>query len=416
MSHSSEARRGVRSVCPWAHGVDRAVALTPSEGRVFLGRYAGAVPHLAQRSERLLRRLEAVGDDASSAEHLGQRVLTLIQEAVPFDEGGLFLLDPETLIFTRLLAHVGESPQAYLAWVRDVYLVEDHGAGMMHFPTLLRSGGGVSAVHERFEHWLRVPPPPMPARAFSSAWRETLSPRGGVLRCGLAYRRRWIGAVQLERGEAGPGFRSSELELLGRAGPGLARSLASFVFGAACEEDPSDTPASGQIVFDDQRRMVAATTSGHAWLERLPGDLSYHRAQPEPAIAPVAVQALVSHLAASGASHARLATVDRTGGPVVVRGEPIIQLPQSGPSDPRVGYCLTIERGGLQLGGVGASITGSQWRVAEAVAQGLSDKEIALRLSISVATVHEHVAALHALLTTRTRAQLVAALVAMPST
>ena len=156
--------------------------------------------------------------------------------------------------------------------------------------------------------------------------------------------------------------------------------------------------------------------SGREWLGRLPVDLPHHRAPGGPPVAPVAVQALVSHLAGSGASHAQLATVDRTGARVVIRGERVIQLAPTGPSDPRLGFSLAIESGGLQLGLLGASMTGGQWLVAEAVAQGLSDKEIAERLSVSVATVHERVAALHALLHTRSRAQLVAALAAMPPT
>ena len=39
-----------------------------------------------------------------------------------------------------------------------------------------------------------------------------------------------------------------------------------------------------------------------------------------------------------------------------------------------------------------------KWTVAPAVAGGDSDREIAELLSVSVATVHEHVAALHRLL------------------
>jgi DNA-binding NarL/FixJ family response regulator len=48
--------------------------------------------------------------------------------------------------------------------------------------------------------------------------------------------------------------------------------------------------------------------------------------------------------------------------------------------------------------------------VARAVARGDSDQEIAAALHLSVATVHEHVSALHRLLGTATRPRLVAAL------
>ena len=48
--------------------------------------------------------------------------------------------------------------------------------------------------------------------------------------------------------------------------------------------------------------------------------------------------------------------------------------------------------------------------MAQAVARGLSDREIADSLHVSVTTVHEHVAALHELLGTTTRPRLVAEL------
>jgi DNA-binding NarL/FixJ family response regulator len=60
-----------------------------------------------------------------------------------------------------------------------------------------------------------------------------------------------------------------------------------------------------------------------------------------------------------------------------------------------------------------ASSSGQQWRIAEGVAQGRSDREIAARLHLSVHTVHERVAALHEVCGTRTRPQLVAALAPM---
>jgi DNA-binding NarL/FixJ family response regulator len=48
--------------------------------------------------------------------------------------------------------------------------------------------------------------------------------------------------------------------------------------------------------------------------------------------------------------------------------------------------------------------------VAQAVARGDSDQDIAAALQLSVATVHEHVSALHRLLGTSTRPRLVARL------
>jgi DNA-binding NarL/FixJ family response regulator len=57
-------------------------------------------------------------------------------------------------------------------------------------------------------------------------------------------------------------------------------------------------------------------------------------------------------------------------------------------------------------------MTGAQWAVGQAVARGDSDSDIAAGLQLSVATVHEHVSALHGLLGTSTRSRLVALLAA----
>jgi DNA-binding NarL/FixJ family response regulator len=72
------------------------------------------------------------------------------------------------------------------------------------------------------------------------------------------------------------------------------------------------------------------------------------------------------------------------------------------------GYAVSIVAAPLTVGAAG--LTGAQWAVARAVARGDSDQEIAAALHLSVATVHEHVSALHRLLGTATRPRLVAAL------
>lgn len=72
------------------------------------------------------------------------------------------------------------------------------------------------------------------------------------------------------------------------------------------------------------------------------------------------------------------------------------------------GYAVSVSSAPLDVHTSG--LTGAQWAVAQAVARGHSDREIADSLHISPATVHEHVAALHRVLSTGTRARLVAEL------
>ena len=88
-----------------------------------------------------------------------------------------------------------------------------------------------------------------------------------------------------------------------------------------------------------------------------------------------------------------------------MHGEPALVLDAHG--GPQQGFSVTIES--VAASGTGL-LTGAQHTVARHVAAGDSDREIAAALHLSVATVHEHVAALHRLLDTRTRPRLVAAL------
>jgi hypothetical protein len=105
-----------------------------------------------------------------------------------------------------------------------VYLVARE-PGAMHYPTLLGSAGGVAAYHEDSDRWLRAPPPPVPSRALREAWRQWESPAGGVVRYGLAHRRRWIAALQLSRLEPAVAFaRVSSSSSTGRRQPWPGRS------------------------------------------------------------------------------------------------------------------------------------------------------------------------------------------------
>jgi DNA-binding CsgD family transcriptional regulator len=348
------------------------------------------------RARRGLEQLRLVSADASSAGLLAERALAALDVAVPFDDGALFALDSSSLLFTRMLAYRGEEPGEMRAWIRDIYLVAGE-PGSLHFPTLLRHGGGSGAYHEDAERWLRAAPPPVSGRELRAGWRSWESPAGGVLRYGLAHRRRWVAALQLARLEPGRGFRPGELEIIDRAAPVLARALAARL--APVTPRSGDRPPAGQLMFDEQRRLISVSASGQRWLALLASD----------ALAleiPLAVQAQVGDLAGSGRRAGALTAIDGDGGRVLVRAESALRL--SGAGAPARGYAVSVASAPLAPGEPG--LTGAQWAIARAVARGDSDREIAAALHIAPATVHEHVAALHRLLATSTRPRLVAAL------
>jgi DNA-binding CsgD family transcriptional regulator len=351
---------------------------------------------LSERGRRGLEQLRLVAADASSAGLLAERALAALDAAVPFDDGALFAVDGSSLVFNRLLAYRGAEPDAMRGWIRDTYLVARE-PGSLHFPTLLRHGGGSGVYHEDADRWLRAAPLPVGGRELRAAWRQWESPAGGALRYGLAHRRRWVAALQLARLEPGRGFRPAELELIDRAAPLLARALAARL--AAVAPLAAERPPGGLLMFDEQRRLVSISASGERWLALLAADAL----APD---VPVAMQALVGELAGSGRPAGALTALDRDGGRVALRAEPALRLGASGA--PERGYAVSVSAAPLAPGEPG--LTGAQWAVARAVARGESDREIAAALQLAPATVHEHVAALHRLLGTNTRPRLVAAL------
>jgi DNA-binding CsgD family transcriptional regulator len=353
---------------------------------------------LPARSRRALEQLRLVADDASSAELLADRALAVLESAVPFDDGALFAVDESSLLFTRLLAYRGSAPEALHPWLRDIYLVAQE-PGSLHFPTLLRRGGGAAAFHEDGDRWLRAVPPPVDPRTLTQAWRRWESPIGGALRHGLAHRRRWVAALQLARLEPGGGFRPGDLELLDRAAPTLARALAVRL--APAGPVPAPRPPVGQVVFDERRRLVSLSASGERWLGHLAQDAL------DPAV-PVALQALVGHLAGSGRDAGTVETSDRDGGRVSLRAESAVRIDESG----AVGRGFAVSIAAAPAVAMHPGLTGAQWAVARLVARGDSDQEVAAALHLSITTVHEHVAALHRLLGTTTRPRLVATLAA----
>jgi DNA-binding CsgD family transcriptional regulator len=343
--------------------------------------------------------------DASSATQLAQRTLDAIHPAVPFDLGAVWAVDSESLLLTGVLARRGHTRAELHDWVRDIYLVAGEPPSM-HFPALLRRGGGVGAYHSDPDRWLRVTPEPDTARGLATAWQATRTPPGGFLRYGLAHRRRWVGALQLARLDTGSGFRPSELEFLDRTAPALGRALAERLTpNSTAPSRPA--PDHGRLIFDHQRRVVSVSQAGLDWLGQL-DDVDDRTDRP--VAVPLAAQSLVSHLAASGSSEARIATTDVNGRPVTIRGERLLHAGTTGRAEPMLGYCLTVCTAPLLGVDRGSTLTDGQWRVARAVAQGLTDREIAVQLGLAPATVHERVQSLHNLLDTHSRAQLVATL------
>jgi len=278
------------------------------------------------------RQVQVIAADASNGAALAARLLAALEPAVGFDDAEVIAVDPDSLLFTRLLAYRGDRLPHFAFFLRDVYLVARE-PDWLSFPRLLREGGGAAVFHERFELWLRAHPPAMSQSAFTAFWRAQQSPPGGGLRFGLAHRGNWVAVLQLARWTPGPGFSASHLDLLDRLAPTLGLAFARTLAGTSDASASRDTPAAGHMTFSQDRRLVAIDSSGDAWLERLPDD-GLRRFGVD---VPIAVQSVVNLLWTTGNPSAVSHVADRFGVNVTIQGE---RARSVGPEWRRVARCF----------------------------------------------------------------------------
>jgi DNA-binding CsgD family transcriptional regulator len=348
-----------------------------------------------------MSRLRAVAADASRADTFASRTLATLRTVVDFDEGHLFAVDSRSLLLTELLAYQGDNLGRLAGWLRDVYLVGEPADDAVTILALLRSRGGPIALHERLDRCFGVESPGIGQRSWQRHWRRLNSPPGGGVRMCIAHRRQWVGVLQLSRWQAGPGFAPHDLELLQLARPTIGAGLAARVLPLT---DTAPGPGRGHLLFDRDRLLTHLDEPGRDWLARLRS-----RAIPASELAvPVAVQSAVSYAARYGAKIGVQLTDTRRRRVLVTASREI------GPRAERHrGVFVTIESGPAAWNDpLAQRLTPRQQEIATLVATGLSDRAIAERLVLSPATVHGHLARLHALAETSTRPALAARLAA----
>lgn len=365
-----------------------------------------------EATRRGLAALRLAERDSTTAESLSKRVLALLKEAVGFDDAELIAIDSDSLLFTRLLAYQGERLEQFAHFLREVHLVAREPP-FVNFLSLLRDHGGSGAIHERYDRWLRIPRPALSQGEFSEMWTRLNSPPGGGLRYGLAHRRRWIAVLQCARWAPGDGFKRRDLDFIDRAAPSLAAALVELLLIPSVGRSRSPTPPAGHLLFSPDRTLIALNRPARSWLDRLRDDgLAEFGLD-----VPVAVQSVVSYLAGYDEPAVESRVVDRYGTSVTIRGERGWQL-DAGERWQSVALARPSSIYTVSLSASRADfrhpalrrLTQRQRLVAMAVADGLSDSDIADRLGNSVNTVHEVVGLLHRQLDTNSRPALVAVL------
>ena len=268
----------------------------------------------------------------------------------------------------------------------------------------MRAGLPMLVLHQRLERSLRLPSSLLRAVSVVEDYRafyaDTIS-AGGVLRAAFAADGQWIAWLELIRRGAAQPFGPGDIKFLRLMATSIGYALrAAFdreraVVSGVGEADPD---ASGVLMIAANGREQFRTPAADAWIDLLQqtevGGKGY---------LPGAVSAAVAALHA-GLDGARHGTVRAwtPAGPLRV---------EAAPGDERgaVSVVLTPERPPVPPELPAAwPMTEAERRVLELLVRGLSNREIATELHVSVNTIQTHLAHAYEKLGVQSRSQLLA--------
>lgn len=360
------------------------------------------MPRLSRAQQEARQQIMRLAGSGLYPEQLASKLLAALLKAVPADGGGLGGLDTATLLTNRVLAVVPGSLSLVPGFYRNVYL--RHPVAAFLPPALMRARLPVIVLHRQLEHSLGLPPSLLRAvsgvkeyRAFYAVQQQP----GGSLRAGFAAEGQWIAQAEFMRRDRTRPFGPGDVEFLRLMAPTIGRALrAAFdrERAAAVESEEAGPEAPGVVVLAPSGREHIRTPAAEMWLDLLRrAEVGGH------GYLPGAVSAAVAALRA-GLDGAQYATVRAwtPAGPLRV---------EAAPGDDRgaVSVVLTPERRPVppELPAVWP-MTQAERRVLELLVRGLSNREIASALHVSVNTIQTHLAHAYEKLGVRSRSQLLA--------
>lgn len=360
------------------------------------------MPRLSRAQHEARQQIVRLAGGRLYPEQLASKFLAALLGVVPADGGGLGGLDTATLLTNRVLAVVPGSLSLVPEFYRDVYL-RDPVAALLR-PTLMRAGLPVAVLHRRLERSLGLPPPLLRAvsevEEYRAFYAVQLQP-GGSLRAGFAADGQGIAQLELMRRDGARPFGAGDVEFVRFMAPTIERGLrAAFdrERAAAIGVEDVGPEASGVLVLAPSGREQFRTPAADIWL-----DLLWRSEAGSDRLLPGAVSAAVAAL------RARLAGTRQA---VVRAWTPAGPLRvEASPGDDRgaVSVVLTPERPPVPPEMPAAwPVTRAERRVLELLVRGLSNRELAAELHVSVNTIQTHLAHAYEKLGVQSRSQLLA--------
>src|SRR5438128_2530477 len=115
------------------------------------------MPRLSEKQMQARQRIIRLAERTLAPGEVGEAIMAAVCHAVPCDAHSLYAVDPDSLLFTRVLAGSGGRHAASrLHWLRHTYLVRQ--PGVCNPPGLMRFGLPAVGLHEDLQRCVGVEP------------------------------------------------------------------------------------------------------------------------------------------------------------------------------------------------------------------------------------------------------------------
>jgi len=303
-------------------------------------------------------------------------LLGAVRSVVPVDAAFVAIVDPETLLFTRAWA---EEP---LAAVAPVFVDHEFAPAqdVNRFAELAVARSPVASLDQATRG----------ERDSSARYREVIDPigLGDEMRVAMRAGSTTWGFLCLHRaGDAS--FAPSELATARRLAPHLASAISRTVAAAAAQGDHDGAPHA--VIVATREVIVAVGGDADEWLEQADGRVAgVGDPLPDPLRWAVRRLEMVEH-GDPAAPPAALRYPTRAGGLASVHATRLHDAADETLVVLTVSPAGAAERASYMLAAHG--LTPAQRRVAALVVRGLTTRQIAVSLEISVHTVQDHLKA-----------------------